>query len=290
MDNDKLQRRQQALNKLEETKRRIAREKGLGGSSSSQPVMGQHEHKAVASSVRDATNVPKKSNLFSKPYIEFNLSTIKDTRGGFLSEENHKAEEEDIHAKWLNSLQDLQPPFSFDDPRAPKCYECGTKELDFRLWHVFKTRVCRECRLKMPEKYSLLTKTECRQDYLLTDPELRDEEKMPHLERPNPYQNTYSNMMLYLRYQVEEFALAKWGSFEALDAEFEKRTKQRKTRKQARFESRLRDMRNRTRAQAITGKSRQAHSHQWDEGTSQPDGTILSTCVDCGMTRTELKV
>jgi len=31
-------------------------------------------------------------------------------------------------------------------------------------------------------------------------------------------------MMLYLKYQVEEFAKKKWGSFEAMDAEFEKRT------------------------------------------------------------------
>lgn len=290
MDDERLQRRQRALQKLEETKRRIAREKGLDNGSLSQGSVGQHEQASVAPNVRDAKTVPKKSGMFSKPYIEFNFSTIQDTRGGFLSEEKPNTEETDVHTKWLNSLQDLQPPFSFDDPRAPKCYECGTKELDFRLWYVFKTRVCRDCRLKMPDKYSLLTKTECRQDYLLTDSELRDDEKMPHLERPNPYQSTYSNMMLYMRYQVEEFALAKWGSFEALDAEFEKRTKQRKSRKQAKFESRLRDMRNRTRAQAITGKSRQLHSHQWDDGSPQPDGTVIATCAECGMTRTEVKI
>jgi DNA-repair protein complementing XP-A cells len=77
-------------------------------------------------------------------------------------------------------------------------------------------RVCTACKKKFPEKYSLLTKTECkevrtpfcrsrrnsRQDYLLTDPELKDEDLLPHLLRPNPYASTYSNMMLFLRVQV----------------------------------------------------------------------------------------
>lgn len=84
---------------------------------------------------------------------------------------------------------------------------------------VFSIRVCKKCKEKFPEKYSLLTKTECKevsprvglqsfgqligsQDYLLTDPELKDEDLLPHLLRPNPHASTYSNMMLFLREQV----------------------------------------------------------------------------------------
>lgn len=55
-------------------------------------------------------------------------------------------------------------------------------------------------------RYSLLTKTEAREDYLLTDPELKDNELLPHLERPNLQKATWNNMMLYLRYQVKEYA------------------------------------------------------------------------------------
>ena len=54
---------------------------------------------------------------------------------------------------------------------------------------------------------------------------------MPHLLKANPHKSTYSNMMLFLRCQVEEFAWKKWGSPEALDVEFERREKERKKKK-----------------------------------------------------------
>ena len=81
------------------------------------------------------------------------------------------------------------------------------------------------CKYKFPDKYSLLTKTEAREDYLLTEPELKDPELLPHLEKPNPHKSTWNNMMLFLRYQVEEYALSerKWGSAEKLDEEYQKR-------------------------------------------------------------------
>ena len=61
--------------------------------------------------------------------------------------------------------------------------------------------------------------------------ELRDHEVMPHLLKANPHKSTFANMMLFLRYQVEEFAWKKWGSPEALDAEWEKRTEEKKKKK-----------------------------------------------------------
>jgi DNA-repair protein complementing XP-A cells len=43
-------------------------------------------------------------------------------------------------------------------------------------------------------------------------------------------------MMLFLRYQVEEYAFTvKWGSAEALDAEFERREAEKKKRKEEIF-------------------------------------------------------
>jgi len=50
-----------------------------------------------------------------------------------------------------------------------KCFECGSLEIDYKLWDVYKCRVCAKCREANPDKYSLLTKTESREDYLLTD-------------------------------------------------------------------------------------------------------------------------
>lgn len=57
---------------------------------------------------------------------------------------------------------------------------------------------------------------------IFTD-ELKDETILPHLLRPNPHGGTFSNMMLYLRMQAEEFAYKKWGSEQGLDEEFDRR-------------------------------------------------------------------
>jgi len=56
-----------------------------------------------------------------------------------------------------------------DKETRPKCRECGSLEIDFVWEEVFKCAVCGRCKEKFPEKYSLLTKTEAREDYLLTE-------------------------------------------------------------------------------------------------------------------------
>jgi DNA-repair protein complementing XP-A cells len=50
-------------------------------------------------------------------------------------------------------------------------------------------------------------------------------------------------MMLFVRYQVEAFAWKKWGSPEALDAEYERRTAVKKKTKNKKFEQGLKEFR-----------------------------------------------
>ena len=50
-----------------------------------------------------------------------------------------------------------------------QCRECESLDIDWRWEDVFGVCVCGSCRDKMPEKYSLLTKTEVKEDYLLTE-------------------------------------------------------------------------------------------------------------------------
>lgn len=57
----------------------------------------------------------------------------------------------------------------FDRDKNKKCRECGSLEIDWQWDEVFKCCVCNSCKEKLPEKYSLLTKTEAKDDYLLTD-------------------------------------------------------------------------------------------------------------------------
>jgi len=124
---------------------------------------------------------------------------MTDTKGGFLSAEDdpwNKAlstgdgrpsqEEKPKHltvAEWerLQLIRDLQRrkqgPFEpglsvlADKEEAKKCRECGSLEIDWVWEEVFSCRVCNSCKEKHPDKYSLLTKTECREDYLLTERE-----------------------------------------------------------------------------------------------------------------------
>lgn len=127
------------------------------------------------------------------------------------------------------------------------------------------------------------------------------------MERPNPRKSTWNNMMLFLRYQVEDYAFSdkKWGSSEALDAEFEKRENEKKRRKEAKFKSKLHDLKKRTRVEAYR-RSREAgggggnfgddlsrggkHTHEWGRTVQDPEmGMGVKTCVDCGMEVEELE-
>jgi DNA-repair protein complementing XP-A cells len=183
---------------------------------------------------------------------------MKDSKGGFMVDEDEgRKEESEAILKRRELLDQLKKPVF--DPRIspsphggtdslapslnmsenPKCFECSSIELDFQFLRLFNTHVCYKCKDKFPEKYSLLTKTECKEDYLLTDPELRDEEVLPHMLKANPHKSTFANMMLYVRYQVEEFAWKKWGGSEGLDKEWERREKQKKEKKDKKFEQQL---------------------------------------------------
>ena len=114
-------------------------------------------------------------------------------------------------------------------------------------------------------------------------------------------------MMLFLRFQVEEYAFSekKWGSPEALDAEFERREVEKKRRKENKFKSKLEELKKRTRVEAYR-RSRKAgggggdfgddlrrektHIHEWGRAVEDPTtGVTTKTCVDCGMEVEELE-
>lgn len=138
--------------------------------------------------------------------------------------------------------------------------------------------------------------------------ELRDPELLPHLNKPNPHKSHWHDMMLFLRCQVEEYAIkTKWGSAEALDAEYERRETQKKARKEAKFKEKLMDLKRKTRTDAFrrqagnmarTGASRFGdtvggggkHVHDWGRAVVNEEGMSVKTCVDCGMEVEELEL
>jgi DNA-repair protein complementing XP-A cells len=262
-------------------------------------------------------------------YVDYDFSKMADTKGGFLTQEDdpynkalhaeekdqkpaHMTEKEWERQQLLRSLRSRQAgPFepgitAMTDQKTKACRECGTLEVDWKWLDVFSLAVCNTCKDKFPEKYSLLTKTEAKEDYLLTDPELKDENLLPHLERPNPHKSTWHNMFLYLRCQVEEYAFSekKWGSAEALDEEFQNRETEKKKRKENKFKSKLADLKKRTRVEAYQRNKKGGapgnfgddmsggkHVHEFGRPIDNPEtGFPVKTCTICGLEVEELEL
>lgn len=127
--------------------------------------------------------------------------------------------------------------------------------------------------------------------------ELNDQDLLPHLEKPNPHKQTYSNMMLYLRYQVEEYSFKKWNGGEGLDAEYERRVQQTKERKDKKFLKKLQDMRKKTRAEEYTrrikdGRGIRDHTHEWGDAVQVGDDerVVARRCFGCGLETEELLI
>ncbi|KAK3105515.1 DNA repair protein rad14, partial [Teratosphaeriaceae sp. CCFEE 6253] len=103
---------------------------------------------------------------------------------------------------------------------------------------------------------------------------------------------------------VEEYAFSakKWGSSENLDAEFERRQREGKERKEKKFRSKLNELKKRTRVDAykrargggggefgdVLGSGR--HEHEWGRSVEDAEtGMMKKACVECGMEVEELE-
>lgn len=161
--------------------------------------------------VQPAEGPIRPAKNFAK-FVDYNMSAMTNTRGGFITVDDdpynlalkkgvpesdrpkHMTEKEWERFQTLRNLKRTkQGPFepglsSIDDQKnRKKCRECGSPEIDFVWEEVFKSCVCSSCKEKFPEKYSLLTKTECKEDYLLTDRKL-------------PYHDSYFQSEVVHRY------------------------------------------------------------------------------------------
>ncbi|CEI97768.1 hypothetical protein RMCBS344292_11894 [Rhizopus microsporus] len=114
---------------------------------------------------------PLKRARWIKSFYEYDLSTLKDSKAGFIVEEDTQKEEKEEN-RYV--AQPYYPP-SADPSENPKCKECGSIDLDPVFFNVFHMNLCPICKERYPEKYSLITKTEAKEDYLLTDRKEHDQ-------------------------------------------------------------------------------------------------------------------
>lgn len=250
-------------------------------------------------------------SIRKQDYIEYDFSTMKNSLGGFINRQDDDYDLDNPIDKKQKSFDDWKreqreklalyedAPPPADISLAPKCTECNINmELDPTMREVFHLQVCKTCVKNHPEKYSLLTKTECKEDYFLTDPELNDTALFYRLEKPNPHSGTFARMQLFVRCQVEAFAFKKWGGDEGLDSEWQRREEGKAMRREKKYQQKLKEMRMKTRAQEYTNRLREKkhgteHIHDFsapvDGGTDEDGLQILKRrCIGCGMETEEI--
>ena len=129
--------------------------------------------------------------------------------------------------------------------------------------------------------------------------ELKDPEILPHLLKANPHKSTFANMMLYLRFQVEDYAFKKWSGAEGLDTEYQRRESAKKIKKEQKFEAKLNELRRKTRTAALTKKVKErsgyrgSHTHVYGSNYTTPElesGMVLRKCTICGIEVEELEL
>ena len=113
----------------------------------------------------------------------------------------------------------------------------------------------------------------------MTEGELNDP-VLKHISKPNPHKSTWSDMKLFLRMQVQDFALQRWGTLEAIERERQKRENQLIQRKEKRFKRKLLELRKKTRTDLWKNKREDGPSHVH---TFTVTASGSSRCSGCGL-------
>ncbi|CCF60302.1 hypothetical protein KAFR_0J02380 [Kazachstania africana CBS 2517] len=293
-----------------------------------QPDTGQALQKVTAATAEEATQqitqlrdastvVPNhiRPTIRKSDYIDYDFSTMENLNGGYINRTSSEfdLEYDSLGSKRQKTLDDWKreqkerrelyenkaPPEHMSE--AVKCDECKVNiEMDPILNDIYKLNVCKSCAKRLPEKYSLLTKTECKEDYFLTEPELNDTSIFHRLEKPNPHSGTFARMQLFVRCEIEEFAFKKWGGSAGLDEEWQRRETAKLQRKEKKYNEQIKQMRLKTRAQEFTRKLQDKkygsiHKHNFGEpipaGKDDDNNDILKRrCIDCGLETVEISI
>lgn len=163
--------------------------------------------------------------------------------GGFFGDTDSAAD-----SRQKGEDQSITIPLS----RGECCMYCGGVPVVSEIKRVFSMCVCSPC---SHAHLKLITKTQCKANYLLTEEELRD---FRHLSRPNPHKGTWNDMQLYLEREISDFSIAKHGSMEQIEATKETRRARTRRRKRERIKHRVRELKRKT-FLAVSGE-RHVHS------------------------------
>ena len=110
--------------------------------------------------------------------------------------------------------------------KEDRCSECDVNPAEERLQALFGIRVCAGCKAKTDD-YDLITKATAVAEYLVTQGTMN---LLRYAAKKNPRHSGFSTMKLFLRRDVKEKALERWGSLDAIEQERRLRDEQRAAR------------------------------------------------------------
>ncbi|XKL66165.1 hypothetical protein PGB90_009585 [Kerria lacca] len=208
-----------------------------------------------------------------------------DTGGGFLLDEHELFEEK---KKKICSIE--KAPYILP-PNQPTCLECQKNFAGSYLLEKFDHAVCDDCR-DPKEKHALITKTEAKKNYILTDVDLEQRgTPLKYILGKNPHNSRWSDMKLYLLLQVEKRALEIWGSEEKLLEELDRRDEKRAVTKHKAYRKKMKSLRMSIRSSLYTRSLTETHTHEFGEETyNSDDDTYSHYCVTCDFKETYEKM
>ena len=159
-----------------------------------------------------------------------------------------------------------EPEIHCIDSENNSCKYCGTFKIDVEILDVFNFKCCTKCKI---ENIKFITKTECKNDYLLSDQELKN---FSYLNKPNPRKGTWNQMFLYCKGSIEQFAIKKFGSLE----EISKLKKQKESEKLKKKVKKIKKLVKKSKPKMVVSQIKEKHKHHFIQKGSK------GVC-DCGM-------
>lgn len=120
------------------------------------------------------------------------------------------------------------------------CKYCCSPHLERVFLDVFSIPICKKCSY---EHLKLITKTSCKEDYLLSDCEIKH---FKFIERPNPHKHGWNSMQLYNKEEIENHTIKRFGSLLNLENEKKKRSEEKRNRKIKKMQIKIKEMRKHT--------------------------------------------
>ena len=241
-----------------------------------QRALLKHEKRQLNLTTNEAYQLEQRAVL--------NIDSTTGVGGGFFVDDS----DQDVVSKHgiirKNASSDLP---ILPDTRENECDDCEELFSNSFLLSNFDEKICDNCH-DPRGNHALITKTEAKQEYLLTDVDLEKREPaLRYILKRNPRKYARSYMHLYLKLQVQERALEVHGSEESLEENRTVRGEKRESRKRKMFQKQIKTLRMEARSSFYKKKLTTNHEHTFGPEESYDNPSDLSgdyfrqVCEEC---------